>query len=77
MERSLREGTWDQAIVDERIDATVQESLGELVKLGIDVKTARREVKIRAQGLSTFAERYISDTPKVNSQWVVRFIITC
>lgn len=64
MERCLREGTWDQATVDERIDATVQESLGELVKLGIDVKSARREVKIRAKGLTTFAEKYISEAPK-------------
>ena len=73
MQRSLRDGTWEQSAIDARIDGAVQESLGGLVKLGISVKTARRELKIRAKGLKTFAEKYISPMPKVGLPSSVRW----
>jgi hypothetical protein len=36
-----------------------------LVKLGVGIEEAIREVKARAKGLKVFGERYMAQTPKV------------
>jgi DNA replication ATP-dependent helicase Dna2 len=67
MEKSLADGNWDDDELNRRANDVVSASMGELIRVGVDVPQARRELKIRARGLRAFADRYISDTPKVVS----------
>ncbi|KAH7929561.1 Dna2-domain-containing protein [Leucogyrophana mollusca] len=55
---------WDERWIDERIDEVVRRSLAELVKIGLGVDEAKREVKTRSKGLRVFSERYMADVPK-------------
>lgn len=66
MERCLKEQKWDQSWIDERINeiTTQPQGLGELIKIDSTVDLARRDLKIRAKGIVSFAEKYISDKPK-------------
>ena len=71
MQGCLREGKWGSAWIDERIAKVVTageggRGMGDLVKLGVSVEEAIREVKARAGGLKVFGERYMSHTPKVH-----------
>jgi DNA replication ATP-dependent helicase Dna2 len=65
MERALSTGKWDDKELDASADEVVGENLVELVRVDVDVPQARRELKIRAKGLRAFADRYISEEPKV------------
>ncbi|KAH7884747.1 Dna2-domain-containing protein [Phlebopus sp. FC_14] len=58
---------WDEGYIDELIDDVVMESLMDLVKMGIGIDEAKREVKLRSKGLRIFSERYISQTPKADA----------
>ena len=71
MQGCLREGQWGSRWIDERIGRVVRDGeggrgLSDLVKLGVSVEEAIREVKARAGGLKVFGERYMSLTPKVD-----------
>ena len=57
---------WDEKFVNKRIAEVCQASMGELVRIDMDVDQAIIEVKARAKGLKVFAEKYISDSPKVS-----------
>lgn len=65
MEKSLADGRWADADIDKKANQAVQENMGELIRVGVDVRQARRELKIRASGLRAFADKYISEVPKV------------
>lgn len=72
MQKCLREGQWGSDWIDDKIAKVVRgedggRGLADLVKLGVTVEEAIREVKARAGGLRAFGERYISQTPKVNT----------
>jgi DNA replication ATP-dependent helicase Dna2 len=74
MQGCLKEGEWASAWIDERIARVVRAGdggrrLGDLVKLGVSVEEAIREVTGRAAGLKVFGERYMAQTPKVPSNW--------
>ncbi|KZT21167.1 Dna2-domain-containing protein [Neolentinus lepideus HHB14362 ss-1] len=67
MQACLSHNKWEERWIDERIDEVVRKGLGELVKIGMDVNAAKREVKGRAKGLQTFAARYMSQVPKADA----------
>jgi DNA replication ATP-dependent helicase Dna2 len=72
MQGCLREGQWGGEWIDERIERVVRageggRGMGDLVRLGVGVEEAVREVKARAGGLKTFGERYMAHSPKVPS----------
>lgn len=68
MQTCLRKERWDERFLESKIGEVVRrgESLGELLKLGVTVEQAVREVKARAEGLRTFGERYVSKKPRVS-----------
>ena len=61
----LSEKRWDEAWIDDQIDAIIREAIGDLAKIGFDVEQGKREIKARAQGLKSFGGKYISTSPKV------------
>jgi len=65
MQSCLIHRRWDESWIEERIEQVLRKGLGELFKIGVGVEEARREVKARAKGLKGFAEKYISEIPKV------------
>ena len=66
----MKEGKWDGKFLDAKIEQMVRRTdhLGDLLKIGVTVEQAVREVKGRAEGLRTFGERYVSKTPKVSAR---------
>ncbi|TFK52072.1 Dna2-domain-containing protein [Heliocybe sulcata] len=67
MQACMSADRWEERWIDARIDEVVRKGLGELVKIGMDVEAAKREVKVRAKGLQTFASRYMAQTPKADA----------
>ena len=67
MQACLRARRWDAPWVDARIEEAARAALGDLMRLGVDVDQAKREVWARAGGLATFAARYMADEPKVRT----------
>lgn len=65
MQACLREQCWDKRFLDTQVGQTVRRNVGDLLKLNVTVEQAIREVNARAGGLQTFADRYISKSPKV------------
>jgi DNA replication ATP-dependent helicase Dna2 len=65
MQRCLKENRWEDSWVDGLVMEVVNKGLSELVKISIGVDEAIHEVKARAKGLKVFAERYMSQMPKV------------
>ena len=66
MQACLCEGRWDQAWLDAQISEVVRRSLGDLMRVNMSVEQAVSEVRLRAQGLRSFADKYMSDTPKAS-----------
>lgn len=72
MQACLKEGRWEEEWINNRILGVVRggeggRGLGDLVKLGVSIEEAVKEIKARAGGLKAFGERYMSSTPKVCS----------
>jgi len=65
MQRCLLEEKWDDAFMQKCINDTVSAGLADLVKVGVEEETAKREITDRASGLKTFQQKYLSDLPKV------------
>ncbi|KAA1477837.1 Dna2-domain-containing protein [Dentipellis sp. KUC8613] len=65
-QRCLRQGVWDAATVESWIDGVLRtrQILGELVRVGIGIEEAKREVLQRARGVFGFGSRYIGHVPK-------------
>lgn len=61
---------WDQKEMDRKIDREVKRGLGDLLKLGVSVNQAKRELQLRASGLKPFHDKYIGSIPKVS---ILRF----
>ncbi|KAF8066980.1 AAA domain-containing protein [Lyophyllum atratum] len=64
MQSCLSEGCWESGWIDRKIEEVVLRGLNELIKIDMTIEQAKREVTMRAKGLSAFSERYISDMPK-------------
>jgi DNA replication ATP-dependent helicase Dna2 len=69
MQRCLKENRWDETWLDGLVSEVVSKGLSELVKISIGVEEATREVKSRSKGLKVFAERYMSQMPKVSTNF--------
>ena len=67
MQTCLSVQRWDEKFVDKKIAEVCQNSLGELIRIDMDLDQAIIEVKSRAKGLKAFAEKYIASEPKVRS----------
>ena len=67
MQACLCEGRWDSAWLDAQIGDVVRRSLGDLMRVNMSIEQAVSEVRLRAQGLRSFADKYMSDTPKVGA----------
>lgn len=67
MQECLRSGRWDDKWVEELIANEVGKGLGELMRVNVTVEQAMSEMKARARGIKSFAEKYISQVPKVIS----------
>ena len=67
MQACLCEGRWDSAWLDAQIGDVVRRSLGDLMRVNMGIEQAVSEVRLRAQGLRSFADKYMSDTPKVGA----------
>jgi DNA replication ATP-dependent helicase Dna2 len=70
MQSCLSSGKWDEQSINGYIDEVIQNGLSDLFQLNMTVSDAQRELKARANGIRTFAERYISPTPKVRNNEV-------
>lgn len=64
MQTCLAANRWDKQWIDKLIDESVLSHLPDLLKIGVGVEEATREVRLRARGLRVFSERYIAETPK-------------
>ncbi|KAL4079032.1 Dna2-domain-containing protein [Scleroderma citrinum] len=64
MQTCLLANRWDKSWIDDLIEDNVLKNLSELVKIGVSIEEATREVKLRSKGLRVFSERYIADKPK-------------
>lgn len=58
-------GRWEESWIDEKIDHVIRKGLDHLLKIDFPVEQAKREVAARAKGLIAFAQKYVSDSPKV------------
>ena len=67
MQACLLARRWEEHWITDKIKEVVMKSLLELVKIGATVDQAVIEVKARAKGLYSFAEKYVADVPKVRS----------
>ena len=65
MQTCLASERWEDSWIQRCIEDVIARSLPVLVKIGVGIEEARRELELRAKGLRTFARRYISDMPKV------------
>jgi DNA replication ATP-dependent helicase Dna2 len=76
MQGCLRERQWSGGWIDRRIREVIVggdgggRGMADLVRLGVGVEQAVREVKARAGGLKTFGERYMAQNPKVRLQFL-------
>ncbi|KAI6100620.1 Dna2-domain-containing protein [Pisolithus sp. B1] len=64
MQTCLLANRWDKAYIDDLIEDAVSRNLSELVKIGVTIEEAIREVTFRSKGLRVFSKRYIAEEPK-------------
>ncbi|KAI6043523.1 Dna2-domain-containing protein [Pisolithus marmoratus] len=64
MQTCLLANRWDKAYIDDLIEDAISRNLSELVKIGVTIEEAIREVTLRSKGLRMFSKRYIAGEPK-------------
>ncbi|KAI0794807.1 DNA replication factor Dna2-domain-containing protein, partial [Abortiporus biennis] len=64
MQTCMVEETWDDRFIEDKIEDAVRRALSELLRIGIGVEQAVREVQERARGLKGFRQKYVSRMPK-------------
>jgi len=62
----LADGRWDPTFIDNKTTEIVHAGMESLVRLDINVDTAKAEIRKRAKGLQAFSQRFIGDSPKVS-----------
>ncbi|THH05716.1 hypothetical protein EW145_g4595 [Phellinidium pouzarii] len=67
VQRCLSGLRWDQSYIEEILEEIVQNSLSDLVRIGVSVDEAKVEMRKRASGLREFGDRFIGQTPKSNA----------
>ena len=73
----LADGRWDRTFIDNTTTKIIHAGMESLVRLGVNVDTAKAEIRKRAKGLEAFSQRFIGDSPKVScllSQNVTSFL---
>ena len=65
MQACLAAGEWSSGFLEDRIEQVVRDGLLDLVRIDVGIEAARVELRMRAQGLSKFSERFIGEEPKV------------
>ena len=65
MQTCLASERWEDSWIQSCIEDAISRSLPDLVKIGVGIDEARKELNVRAKGLHAFAGRYVSDVPKV------------
>ncbi|KZT71118.1 Dna2-domain-containing protein [Daedalea quercina L-15889] len=66
MQACLCEGRWDAPWIESQINEVVKKSLGDLMRVDMSIEQAVSEVRLRAQGLRSFAEKYMAEEPKTS-----------
>lgn len=61
----LSDGRWDRTFIDQKTTEIIHAGMESLVRLGVNVDTAKAEIRKRAKGLEAFSQRFIGDSPKV------------
>ncbi|KAH9837999.1 Dna2-domain-containing protein [Rhodofomes roseus] len=64
MQACLCEGRWDGPWIEAQIDEVVKKSLGDLMRVNMSIEQAVSEIRLRAQGLRSFADKYVAEEPK-------------
>ncbi|KAI6145369.1 Dna2-domain-containing protein [Pisolithus tinctorius] len=64
MQTCLLANRWDKAYIHDLIEDAISRNLSELVKIGVTIEEAIREVTLRSKGLRMFSKRYIAEEPK-------------
>jgi len=67
MQLSMSEDCWQQDWIEEKIDEVIRMNLVKIVRIGMTLQEASREVKARAKGLIAFADKYMGIKPKVST----------
>jgi DNA replication ATP-dependent helicase Dna2 len=66
MQACLVEGRWDAKFIDDKTSEIVHAGMDSLVRLDVNVDTAKVEIRKRAKGLEAFSRRFVGDSPKVS-----------
>lgn len=66
MQTCLLANRWEKSWIEDLIEDNLLKNLDQLVKIGVGLEEATREVKLRSKGLRLFSERYIAELPKVS-----------
>ena len=62
----LAQNQWDADFIDHEIEVHLHKSLDELLRIGVTVEAAKRDIRERASGITSFGQRYMSSSPKVS-----------
>jgi DNA replication ATP-dependent helicase Dna2 len=64
MQACLTEGRWDDKWIEAKTDEIVRQGMDSLVKLNLNLDVAKAEIRKRAQGLQSFSQRFIGESPR-------------
>jgi DNA replication ATP-dependent helicase Dna2 len=62
----LADGRWDRTYIDNKTTEIIHVGMESLIRLDINIDTAKAEIRKRAKGLEAFSRRFIGDAPKVS-----------
>ena len=60
------DGRWDPTFIDNKTTEIVHAGMESLVRLDVNIDTAKAEIRKRAKGLEGFSRRFVGDSPKVS-----------
>ena len=62
----LADRRWDPTFINNKTTEIVHTGMESLVRLNLNIDTAKAEIHKRAKGLQAFSRRFIGDSPKVS-----------
>jgi len=75
MQACFADGRWDSTFIDNKTTEIVHAGMESLVRLDVNVETAKAEIRKRAKGLEAFSCRFIGDSPKVSCFYLKIFLV--
>ncbi|KAI0317541.1 AAA domain-containing protein [Amylostereum chailletii] len=63
----LRTGKWDQSYIETLVDEQLNNSLGGLLRINVNVDEAKQAILERGKGIAGFGKRYMGAIPKPNA----------